>query len=370
MNKIKVCHLTSVHHRKDTRIFYKELPSLAMAGFEVIVIVADGKGDEQMLGYQIIDVGVPKNRLERILLSTRKVLKQAINLNAEIYHIHDPELLFVGKRLKRKGEKVIYDAHEDVPRQILSKYWIPLVIREFISSFAEKIENNITKKLDLVITATPFIRERFLKVNKNTIDINNFPILNREAKIPDWKSRKSEVCYIGSITEVRGIREMVLAMSELNNVILNLAGVFSHDEYKRRVENTEGWENIKEYGFVDRQQAAEIMSRSIAGLVTLHPIINYIDSLPVKMFEYMAAGLPVIASNFPLWKEIIEDNHCGFCIDPQKPEEITKAIQFILDNPDKAEEMGANGRRIVLERYHWAIDEKKLVSAYEKLIEK
>jgi len=106
----------------------------------------------------------------------------------------------------------------------------------------------------------------------------------------------------------------------------------------------------------------------MAGLVTLHPIVNYIDALPVKMFEYMVAGIPVIASNFSLWREIIEGNKCGLCVDPLNPSEIAKAIDYIMTHPAEAQQMGKNGLRAVQEQYNWDIEEKKLLALYEQLL--
>ncbi len=365
---MKVCHLTSVHHRNDTRIFYKELPALAEAGFNVSVIVADGKGNEQRPGYFIYDAGNSTNRLQRLILTTKKVFKKALELDADIYHFHDPELLLTGKKLKIKGKKVIYDAHEDVPRQILSKYWINKNIRKIISFATERFENSVCKKLDFIITATPFIRERFLKINPNVLDINNFPVLDFEKESPDWSNRENKVCYIGSLTKVRGITELVKSLSYNEGITLELGGTFSPEEYRNEIIKTEGWNRVTEYGFVNRETANIIMASSIAGIVTLHPIINYTDSFPVKMFEYMAAGIPVIASDFPLWKEIVEDNNCGICVNPLDPVQIADAINYINKNPQQAEKMGRNGLKMVEEKYNWEIEKKKLISIYSKLL--
>ncbi len=364
---MKVCHLTSVHHRNDTRIFHKELPALAEAGMDVCVVVADGKGDEQRPGYLIYDVGSSSSRLQRISLTTKKVFRKAMELDADIYHFHDPELLLIGKKLKKKGKKVIYDAHEDVPRQILSKYWINKHIRKLLSATTERYENSVCKKLDFIITATPFIRERFLKINPNVLDINNFPVLDFEKKLPDWSNKENKICYIGSLTKVRGISELIQSLSLANNVTMELAGVYMPESYRDEIIKTKGWDMVTEYGFVNRKTANEIMGRSMAGLVVLHPIINYIDSLPVKMFEYMGAGIPVIASNFPLWKEIIEKNNCGICVDPLNTEEIAYAINRLTENPEKAMKMGQNGFRLVQEKYNWEIENKKLLKIYQTL---
>lgn len=365
---IKVCHITTVHPEKDVRIFYKECKSLAKAGFDVKLIVING---ESFMEDGVEVIGVPCNysgRLSRFIKATRVAYEKAIEIDANVYHFHDPEFLPYALKLVKKGKKVIYDVHEDLPRQILSKYYIPKFFRKLITFAVERYENFVCKKLDFIITATPFIRERFLKINPNVVDINNFPILIPNNNTPEWENRKQEVCYIGSITEVRGILELVTAMSKLKGITLNLAGVFSHDEFREKVIKLKGWNNIKEFGFVDRPKAIEIMNNSIAGLVTLHPIINYIDSLPVKMFEYMGAGIPVIASDFPLWKEIIEKNDCGICVNPLESKQIADAITWLIENPKKAEDMGQRGLKMVMEKYNWVKEEKKLVDIYNSII--
>ncbi|MBC8487848.1 MAG: glycosyltransferase family 4 protein [Bacteroidetes bacterium] len=365
---MKVCHITTVHPEKDVRIFYKECKSLAKHGFEVKLIVINGKSFTED-GVEVI--GVPCNysgRLQRFLKAPKAAYRKALQVDAGIYHFHDPEFLPYANKLKRKGKKVIYDVHEDLPRQILSKYWINKNIRKIISSATERFENSVCKKLDFIITATPFIRNRFININPNVLDINNFPVLDFEKELPDWSCRENKVCYIGSLTKVRGITELVKSLSYIEGVTLELGGTFSPEEYRNEIIKTEGWDRVTEYGFVNRKTADEIMARSVAGMVNLHPIINYIDSLPVKMFEYMEAGVPVIASNFPLWKEIVEDNNCGICIDPFKPDQIARAINSIVENPQQAEEMGRNGLRIVKEKYNWEIEKKKLVSIYTDLI--
>ncbi|MCK4679162.1 MAG: glycosyltransferase [Bacteroidales bacterium] len=365
---MQACHLTSVHNRFDTRIFVNEIPSLASEGFEVCAIVADGKGDEERKNFNIYDVGKPKTRFHRILFTTKRVYKKALEVDAKAYHLHDPELLLIAKKLKKRGKKVIYDAHEDVPRQIVNKHWINKGLRKVISNPIEFYENRISKKLDYIITATSFIRDRFLLINKNVTDINNFPIIASTGKTIDEAKRKKEICYIGSISKVRGLNELVEALSLLPGVSLNLAGTYSPENYKNDLKKIPGWEKVIEYGFANREMAKEIMNRSIAGMVTLHPIINYIDALPVKMFEYMAAGIPVIASDFPLWKNIVEGCKCGICVDPLNPEVIAKAVQYIFQHKKEASQMGLNGRKAVLEKYNWEIEKQKLIGVYKKLI--
>ena len=131
-----------------------------------------------------------------------------------------------------------------------------------------------------------------------------------------------------------------------------------------------GWQRVNALGFLDRAGVRDVLGRSMAGLVTFHPAPNHIDAQPNKMFEYMSAGIPVIASDFPLWREIIAGNDCGLLVDPVNPAAIAEAIDTRVNNPDMAQRMGENGRRAVEARYNWGIEEQKLLAFYEQILTK
>ena len=369
VRKFRIAHLTSVHPRHDTRVFIKQCRSLANHGYAVTLIVADGKGDADEDGVSIVDVGKPAGRRQRIFGTTRRVFAQAIALDADLYHLHDPELLPAGLQLKKLGKKVIFDSHEDVPRQILGKPYIPSAARGLLSVAFDRYEHHACARLDGIIAATPFIRDKFLRMHPRVVDINNFPILGELETDQAWLNKPQEVCYIGGLGRIRGIMELVHACESLHTPArVNLAGRFSEPEVEKAAKARTGWQRINELGFLDRAGIRKTLARSVAGLVTLHPVINYLDALPVKMFEYMAAGIAVIASDFPLWREIVDGSECGLCVDPLDPMAIAGAIDYLVTNPDVAYRMGQNGRYAVATRYNWSIEERKLFDFYAAIV--
>lgn len=367
----KIVHLTSVHPRHDTRIFIKQCNSLAAHGYDVTLVVADGKADECKGRVKIIDVGYLPGRFNRMFKTTRRVLEKAIELDADVYHLHDPELIPIGLKLKRLGKRVIFDSHEDVPTDILDKPYINYFSRVFVSKIYQIYERLTLKRFDAIIAATPCIRDKLSAINVNTIDINNYPIMGElmSGVVGHWSGRQHQIAYVGGIGLLRGIREIVHALEfTTSNARLQLAGEFGEPEVKAEVINFTGWQYVDELGFLNREEVSVLLSRCMAGLVTFHPLSNHVSAQPNKMFEYMSAGIPVIASNFPLWREIVEGNDCGLCVDPLDPKAIAQAIDFIINNPERARQMGEDGQRAVQTRYNWGVEEAKLLKVYAQVL--
>lgn len=288
-----------------------------------------------------------------------------------IVHFHDPELLPWALLLRLCGAKVVYDVHEDVPRQIQHNIRLPRIIRRGLSPLVSFVEWCGGKWLSGVSAATPEIAARFPAVK--TKIVANYPLteeFSRPGEMP-MAERAQTFVYIGGLTRIRGLFSMVEAIEHLGDVSarLRLAGDFVTEDERKAVMASPGWERVQYEGWVGRREITQILSTSRAGLVTLHPIRNYIDARPIKLFEYMAAGLPVIASDFPRWREIVEESRCGLLVDPNSPEMIALAMRWILDHPDEAQEMGVRGRHAVIERYNWETQAKNLTALYRSILD-
>lgn len=367
----RVCHISSAHVGLDSRIFHKECVSLAAAGYETHLVISANQDEVRKASeHKIIlhPVVEASGRLSRVLRKTRECYKISRRINADIYHFHDPELIFVGMALSLYGKKVIYDVHEDVPTDILSKEWISPWLRKGAAWAARLVEAIGARFFFHIVTSTPYIRDRFLKYTPRAIDIKNYPHFKGAERRVEWCEKKNEICYIGTISKIRGIREICSAFDHVETEAkLVLAGQFNEPDVEKEVRSLPCWNRVDYLGLIEHDSVYDVLQRSVAGLVTLHPLANFKEALPIKMFEYMQAGIPVIASDFPLWREIIERSRCGILVDPLNPSEIADAIDFLVAHPEIACEMGRNGRVDVLNVYNWQAEERSLIALYEEL---
>lgn len=364
---IKVCHVTSVHPVEDIRIFRKECVSLVKAGYDV-TLVQQGTSYEKD-GIHIVGFGsIAQSRLERMTKTAQRAYQAALAVDADIYHLHDPELLPYARKLKKKGKTVIFDSHEDVPADISEKYWIPAPLRRMIAWAYGKYEKSSFRKLDGVIGVTPSLCERICCMAAHSEMITNYPIWEELAE-PAFSSRK--LAFPGLVSRLWNIHTILEAIEDLDGVTLELRSRNVEEPYGTELRAMPGWEKVNFPGPVPHAEVLRLLSESVCGMALCAYCPNTAWKRGTlgntKIFEYMMAGIPVICTNFDLWREIVEEYHCGICVEPDNVRQVGDAIRYLLEHPDEARQMGENGRRAVKERFNWGTEERKLLAFYQKI---
>ncbi|MCB0705894.1 MAG: glycosyltransferase family 4 protein [Saprospiraceae bacterium] len=368
--KIRVCHISSVHYSLDTRILHRECVSLAQHGYEVHFLVLNQES-QTVKGVQIHSLNTPiSNRLDRMRRAPKLLFNKAMELDARIYHFHDPELLPLGRKLQAAGKKVIYDSHEHVPHQIRTKKYLPAILRLPIAWIFEQYENRMVAKMDAVVTATDLVRDRFLAINPRVIEVNNYPRLDTFL-LPKSTGveKKYDVTYVGLISEIRGIRQLLDSLIPGDTWRLCLVGYFETQTLENAIRQHPQWQRVDFVGRKSREEVAEILSQSNIGIVTFLPAPNHTKNQPNKLFEYMAASLPVICSDFERWRNIVEQAQCGLCVNPADPAAIREAVQTLLADPDRLAVLGKNARRAMEDSFNWGSEEARLLGLYTTLLQ-
>jgi glycosyltransferase involved in cell wall biosynthesis len=365
--QIHVVHLTSAHSRNDVRIYLKECRTLAAEGFKVTLIVADGQGGSFAEGVRIVDVG-PRSggRFSRAVITAARVFAAARRLHADICHFHDPELLPWGLLLRISGSHVVYDAHENLAHDILAKHYLPAALLRPASFVVGRCELLAARALNAIVAATPDILERFRRLPVLSAGVYNFPLETELLQSHAWSERKRQACYIGGISVTRGVRELALAATRCATRVV-LAGPLWDGLSPGQAAALPGWSQIEYRGVIPRAAVAELMGQSRVGVVTFLGTPSHRNSLPNKLFEYMSAGIPVVASDFPQWREIVAATGSGLCVDPGSPAAIAAAIDRLAEDVGFGAECGRNGARAVAGEFNWSTQARKLLQLYQQL---
>ncbi|MDO6809174.1 glycosyltransferase [Zobellia galactanivorans] len=367
---MNILHVTTVHPRKDTRIFYRECQSLQKAGFDVTLLVSDGMGDEIDGQIKIVDLGRDRSRIRNFRKSYRKIVSTVRRLKPKLVHFHDPELIFVGSRISKMGIPVVFDIHENVAAQILNKPYIYSFLRKPISELYKIVENCFVRNLHMIIAEHSY-RNVYEKRGLSLTTVLNMPELNHFRSFVNTNRMGADIFYIGGVSDERGLHVTISALKILKkrgfDFFMHYIGPITDDRISS-LDLEDINKNIRFYGRMDSKNGFEISKRCIAGLSVLKPIKNYIESYSTKIFEYMAVGLPVITSNFQLYRDVVEKYNCGFCINPYSSEELADSLEALISNPKLVRTMGENGIDAVKSRYNWSSEESKLIDVYYKAL--
>lgn len=368
---MKICHLTSVHLPTDNRIVHKECASLLQSGHEVILVYL-GNRIKSDNGLQYVVAGTkPKSRWIRLTTGIWRVFFAALRQKADVYHFHDPELLLVGILLHYMGHKVIFDVHEDLPYQVKTKEYLPKIVCDILGKVIYIYERLAGCCLDGIITVAESIENRY-KARKS-ICIFNYPkLIKIHSDSISWAKKEKAFAYIGGLTVQRNIFGMMEA-ANIHNCILYIAGQYESESLRKNIQEKylSKYENLHDLGFLQRDNISELLQNVCGGLCVLQPTPQYLlhTVRSTKLFEYMMAGIPVIISDFPNVRDFVEKAQCGICVNPLDIEAIGDAMQWLLDNPQKAEKMGNNGREYIIKYCNWEVEAKKLDGFYKKIME-
>lgn len=367
---MKILHLTTVHPRRDTRIFYRECISLKNHGYETLLLVADGLGNEEVEGVQVIDIGKEKSRINNFFKGYRKIIAEVNRLKPELVHLHDPELIVVGRKIQKIGIPVVFDIHENIAVQILDKQYIPKFLRGLISWGYRKIEHFCIENLHLIIAEHSY-EDVYATKGKSLTIVLNMPDLDHFTPYQTLERAGNEIFYIGGISNERGLDVTLSALKILKKrkvpFFMHYLGPIA-EEKLAVLDLDEIQQDIKFYGRMDSKEGFEISKKCTVGLSVLKPIKNYVGSYSTKIFEYMAIGLPVITSNFELYKNVVEKYNCGLCVEPSYPEDLANSIEKLLHDSELVRQMGQNGIKAVSEKFNWSYEKSKLVDTYTSIL--
>ncbi|MFC7440029.1 glycosyltransferase family 4 protein [Laceyella putida] len=366
----KVMIFSSVHPYDDSRIYHKQAKSLAAEGYNVELHAVADFDEKVEHGVRIVGVKRMNKKWKR-LMNGWVLYRRALKSGADIFHFHDPELLPWGALIAwRTGCPVIYDSHEDLPKQIHTKPWIPANIRGPLSKLVHKVEKGLAKKLAAVVTATESIARQFASAKRVEV-IKNYPL--PMPAVEKTEDEGNKILYVGGVSYLRGYREMIQMMDHIPaelNAELHIIGPLQHIRPEDREEATLKDKRVHLHGRVPFEEVKQWLGKGKVGLVCLHPVENYRESLPIKMFEYMAAGLPLIATDFPMWREIVEKSGCGFTADALNPQDMAEKVTRILTDESLRKRMSEDGRKAHEEVYNWHVEERKLLALYAGLLAK
>lgn len=369
--RFDVLHLSSAHPWTDVRIHQRQAASAAAAGLRTGLIAVENadRGAERAWGTDpATGVSVRciprRSRLRRMTVSSAQVVRLALRTPSEVVQLHDPEMLWAVPLLRASGRKVVYDAHEDLPDQVRGKEYLRGVLRVLAIAVAHVLVR-LAGASDAVVAATPAVASRFPRA-KTTV-VRNLPRVT-DADLVASLDRPARVVYLGSHSRDRGLEALCdIARRPDRSWQLVTAGPVEPSSHRQAFDELVRAELIDHRGVLPPSDARALLLESRVGLLPLRPTPAYRTSIPTKLFEYMAAGLAVVATDVPFWRELLDGIDCVTWVPADDPAAITSAIERYVREPERARGHARAGRTAVIERLRWEVDESVLLGVYRSL---
>ncbi|MCH1547895.1 MAG: glycosyltransferase family 4 protein [Flavobacteriaceae bacterium] len=370
---MKVCHIISGYYRIDARVFQRQCKSLQKDGYDVSILTNDGEPEDIIEGIVFYSCEkVYQSRIKTLLSATKQFYKKAKGIDADVYQLHSPELFSLGLKLKKLGKKVIYDAHEDLPRHIQEKEWLPKIIRKPLSIIVEWYMNYSLSKFDFIITPHSHVLLDLKNKVKNIELIANFPIVKESHNftLEEYLKRENIICYTGTVYSYSNQELLGRIVSNFKDLKYNIAG-YMDDNLLKKLKTMILKSKFKFHGRIPFNQLPIFYNQATIGYVLYDYKLNLGYKLGSygtnKIFEYMEEGLPFICTDYTLWKDICNNYNCGIFIPPGDENKLKEALTFLITNKEQAYKMGQNGKKAVKDIFNWTSEERKYLKIFENI---
>lgn len=328
-----------------------------------------------MDGVTIRAIRAPRSRVGRFLITPVSLFIRAVRLRASVYQINETALLPLAFVLKLIGRRVVYDVLEDTPGQLKFKTWLPRPLRAMSGFCVGRMERLAARILDGLIFAGDNIAQRLAPLGHRSIVIHNYPHKKdfshwSLSPLVQWRTRNT-IVNLGGISAARVTESLVRAMAfvpESYGIRLLIGGRIADQGYFESVRQLLDWRKVEFYGAMPFSDAKRIMREAALGIVMFSREPNHYEVRANRLFETMAAGVPVLVSNFPDWRKVVVDPGYGLCADPDSPEQIAAAIIEVFDNPERSRQMGAKAREAFTAQYNWDREERAYIEFMERII--
>lgn len=361
----KILHLSTVHPVDDLRIFQKEVRSLRLAGYQVLIVGIRTPVPAQDIQPAIL-LDPVASRARRFFVSFQRVIEICRRERPDILHFHDPEILPALPFIRRYCRRVIYDSHEHVSEQMQHKTYVPAALRPAIGAMVGTLERNFVRFVDVVIVPTPHIADYFRAIGKTIVEVANFPDKATMPPINDVSSRDRSAVYTGGLSRFRCVAEM-LGAARLTGQDLHLAGHADTGSLALLAE-AQSQLTIHFHGWKSQAEALRLQQGAMVGLSLLMPTVQYLTAIPTKIFEYLAMGLVVICSDFPFLRNLLAGFETIKFVNPHDTPAIAEAwTEALTQYPSLGKELLAS-REKVLREFTWESQAKNLVDLYGSLL--
>lgn len=371
----RICHISTVHPTFDVRIFHRECRGLARAGYDVHLVI-QAERDETVDGVRVHALPRRSSRLSRMLIAPWGAMRRALRARAELFHLHDPELLPVGFLLRWLWRKpVIFDVHESIAEQMLSKEWLPRWSRPLVGLAYRAVERCLRPGLCLVLAN----ESSAAHYPAHAVVVRNFPDAAAadlgEVQPVSRRPRPPLLLYVGAVTEDRGallyprmLRGLLDRGCDARLQIVGPAEPRLAQRLTAEIARLNLSDRAAYLGPLPFAQAMNLAAEATLGLCLLMPMPNYTTCLATKILEYMMCGTPVLASAFDHWRPYVEGVASGRMANPLNEAHVIETARAMLSDAAALDAMGDAGRRAGRERFNWSSEFTALTALYEDML--